>query len=366
MKKLLLLILSFISAQYPASATEIVVDGIYYNIGMTSAEVIAPKEGSGVTYSGDIVIPSEVNYSGMNWIVASIYDGAFMNCSELQTIKIPETVWYIGQKAFYGCSSLTSIEIPGEVSSIYNSTFAKCSSLESVTLPKSLLRIEEKAFMECLDLSSVTIPDEVTYIGDRAFWMCDNLNEVRLGSSVKTIGEAAFQDCWNLQKINIPNSVTTIGITAFYGCEGLTTITIPGSVPEISPLAFGGCSGLTNVTIGSRVTSIGSSAFANCSSLAEIRCENSNPPGIENSKVFENVDHTKCKVIVPEGSLDKYRSADGWKEFQNIDDESVVTGINDVKDDIEPIFRYYNVFGVEVNSSYRGIVITSGGRKIIR
>ncbi len=44
------------------------------------------------------------------------------------------------------------------------------------------------------------------------------------------------------------------------------------------------------------------------------------------------------------------------------------TGIDGITadDGCKPDVRYYNVFGLEVNSSYRGIVITSDGHKIIR
>ncbi len=66
--------------------------------------------------------------------VTSIGDGAFSNCSALETVTFGEDskLEIIGNNAFYNCSNLTSIKIPSGVTGIGSSAFYDCSKLSSV------------------------------------------------------------------------------------------------------------------------------------------------------------------------------------------------------------------------------------------
>lgn len=114
---------------------------------------------------------------------------------------------------------------------------------------------------------------------------------------VTTIGKEAFHNCTALRKVTIPNSVTSIGTSAFKDCSGLTSVTIPNSVTKIGWSAFAGCSGLTSVT-----------------NLALT------PQSID-SDVFYDVKTSNCKLYVKRESVDKYKNASVWKDFdiQGID-----------------------------------------------
>lgn len=81
----------------------------------------------------------------------------------------------IGDCAFLGCSSLTSITIPDSVTEIGYSAFACCTSLTSVNIPDSVSFIGYNAFYRCHNLTSVTISDSVTSIGGGVFDGCDQL-----------------------------------------------------------------------------------------------------------------------------------------------------------------------------------------------
>ena len=129
-----------------ASAYDVEVDGIYYDISETTATVTSGEK----EYSGDIVIPESITYGNSKYSVTSI-----------------------GEFAFHYCYGLTSITIPNSVTSIRKSAFEGCSSLTSVTIPNSVTSIGEFAFHNCSGLTSVTIPNSVTSIGDDAFSFCN-------------------------------------------------------------------------------------------------------------------------------------------------------------------------------------------------
>lgn len=59
----------------------------------------------------------------------SIDYGAFLNCDQLATVIIPDTVTAIREKAFYDCDSLTEIVIPDSVKSISPDSFSECNKL---------------------------------------------------------------------------------------------------------------------------------------------------------------------------------------------------------------------------------------------
>ncbi len=246
----------------------------YYS---TDGEVVTPfweidEEGNSV-FNANIISNTYENGKGVivfDGVVSSIGDYAFVDCSNLASVTIPDSVTSIGEAAFIGCESLASVTIPDSVTSIGNWAFDGCSSLTSITIPDSVTSIGNEAFRDCTSLTSVTIPDSVTEIGESAFAYCSSLASVIIPDSVTSIGYNAFADCTSLTSVTIPDSVTSIGNWAFDGCSSLTSITIPDSVTEIGEGAFYCCESLASITIPDSVTEIGYYAFYNCMSLASV------------------------------------------------------------------------------------------------
>ena len=248
--------------------------------------------------------------------LTSIGFGAFLNCSGLTSVTIPNSVTNIRESVFYRCSALASITIPNSVTSIGYGTFKLCSGLTSITLPNSVTSIGDEAFNGCYGLTSVSIPNSVTTIGYSAFQDCSNLTSVIIGNSVTTIGYSAFWGCNRLTSVIFGNSVTSIGDCAFSGCNRLTSITLPNSVTSIGDSAFSGCSGLTSITIHENVTSIGESAFSDCSNLTSVKVGVESPLSITSTWTFSN--RANATLYVPQGCRDAYLSANYWKEFKEI------------------------------------------------
>ena len=256
-----------------ASAYDVEVDGIYYNL-VSKAKFAEVTKGD-KEYSGSITIPSSIKVNDVEYTVTSIGKSAFNSCISLTSVTIPNSVTSIGESAFSGCTGLTSVTIPNSVKSIENGTFSGCSGLTSVDIPNSVTSIGNYAFSVCCGLTSVTIPNSVTSIGGKAFYDCSGLTSVTIPNSVTSIGYCAFEYCTGLTSVTIPNSVTSIGQNAFSNCTGLTSFDIPNSVKSIGNYAFERCSGLTSVTIPNSVTSIGDFAFQYCSGLTSITIPNS-------------------------------------------------------------------------------------------
>jgi hypothetical protein len=228
----------------------------------------------------------------------------------------------IAAGAFLDCSGLTSIEIPNSVTDIGEYSFAGCSTLTSIEIPNSVTNIGYRGFQNCSALTSIEIPNSVTDIGEYSFAGCSTLTSIEIPNSVTSIDNWTFEGCSSLTSIEIPNSVTSIGFYAFRLCTGLTSIKIPSSVTSIGFYAFQNCSGLTSIQIPSSVTSIGSYAFEYCSGLTSVTVEWETPISIT-SVVFSNC--ANATLFVPRGSKAAYETANYWKEFKEIVEGTEIT-----------------------------------------
>ena len=212
----------------------------------------------GIANTGDVVIPSEVvDSEGVKHKVTSIGDSAFMKCSNLTSITIPDSVTNIGKDAFSICRSVSSIVVDSN-NPIYDSRNDCNTIIETST--NTLIK----------GCNNTIIPNSVASIGDGAFWSCTRLITITIPESVTSIGDDAFCHCESLKSITIPEGVTSIGNSTFFYCNGLTSITIPESVTSIGNYAFKTCESLTSITIPNSVKSIGMSAFDYCSKLSYI------------------------------------------------------------------------------------------------
>ena len=306
-----LLILSvFVSIS--ASAYDVKVDGIYYNLAKKLAFVT--RGDVEYAYAGEIVIPESIVVNEETYTVKGIQEYAFNSCFGLTAVTIPSSVTSIGDWAFSGCSGLTSVSIPNSVTYIGDHAFIDCNGLKSVTIPNSVTSIGNAAFCGCSGLTSVSIPNSVTSIGSLAFYNCSGLTSVTIPNSITSIGDNTFEGCSALTSVTIPNSVTSIGDWAFSNCSGLTSVTIPNSVTYIGDYAFIGCNGLVSITIGSGVEEIDELAFAECKNLESLTCLAENVPNTS-SNAFDGSMIEYSTLVVPESALQAYKTTYPWSGF---------------------------------------------------
>ena len=179
--------------------------------------------------------------------VTNIGDLAFLGCSNLTSIQIKEgnPVYHSAGNCIIETKSKTLIagcrasQIPadGSVSSIGNYAFLSCSYLTDIVIPNSVTSIGSQAFESCKRLTSITIPDSVTSINSSAFKGCP-INKLIIAEGSKTVTSTMVVSESTLQEVVIPDGVTDIDQRAFYDCTELLTVNIPGSVTYIGNDAF--------------------------------------------------------------------------------------------------------------------------------
>ena len=241
----------------------------YYRLrdNMTADEVEVTHDKN--PYSGDLVVPSTVEYSGKTYQVTRIGNDAFSDDDYVTGVKLPESINSIGTYAFNDCDRLTKIDIPASVKSIEYRAFYSCDKLKEVTLHEGLETIGDEAFYNNYQLSIITLPSTLKTIGIRSFRACTSLTSIAIPNSVTTMGEDVFNDCTALTTVTLSNQLTAIGNYAFRG-TGLRSIEIPASVQTIGDYAFQGCKSLVSVIFPATMNSLGKYTFQGCTSLASI------------------------------------------------------------------------------------------------
>lgn len=262
-------------------------DGVRYKIleGNT-VELVSAKAAN--VYSGDFVVPETVTYNGKTYHVERIGFKAFLDCTELTSIKMHDNMTTVQNKAFVGCSSL-----------------------KDVVFPSSIKGIGDESFNGCTSLTHVTIPSGLDYLGSHIFEGCTGLASVVAG----TLSQLIFVRCTNLKSVELKEGITSIPQGAFSRCASLTGIDLPNSLTSLAWSSFSGCSSLERITIPANVSELGEHVFSNCTSLVEVTSEAVAPPTAATNTFMGIPD---AALYVPEGSEDAYRNAIGWDVFKTI------------------------------------------------
>lgn len=128
----------------------------------------------------EIIIPNEYNGLPVTYIDVD----AFIDCSELTIISIPDSVVHIGAGAFRNTAWYENqpdgLVYAGKVAYRYKGAISENTS---ITIADGTKGIAVSAFENCRRLSNITISDSVTSIGRYAFRDCIKLTDINFNGA---------------------------------------------------------------------------------------------------------------------------------------------------------------------------------------
>jgi hypothetical protein len=273
-------------------------------------------------------------------------EGCFGYCQGL-TIVNYNTRQVAGSNLFAGCTNLEKANIGPEVRLLPNGIFNGCTKLTVAKFAErnddTPLILGDSVFYGCAHLESLSLPTAcVEEIGSAAFSGCAWLIKFVVPQKVTTIHANTFNGCSSLMSVKLHDGVKTIGDDAFSGCSILPSIELPVGIDSIGSGAFSGCHSFTELTIPASVTRLGSNFVADCYQLTLLNSRIARPDNIDgvipmskkvladyygfsqwdNDPKLTDWHYQFVTLIVPDGSKELYRKAEGWKKFNNIQEVS--------------------------------------------
>ena len=240
-----------------------------------------------------------------------------------------KNVKFVGHQAFSMCTNLTSVTSNGKLEEIVGAAFTRC-PLTTAYLPEGLLTINMNAYFRCTNLTTVTIPSTVTTItgnpcvgatslraftvapGSEYFTTYNGCLYATGGHTLKPEANRAEGDApagltalvgvptgWQQRLLHVPEGVTVIANQAAREVTSITEVELPSTLVEIRGSAFGSITGITRVT-----------------------CLATMPPVCVSD--FTDAVYQNATLYVPMRSLERYRNAAKWCNFQHI--EGIDTG----------------------------------------
>ena len=426
MKKQLLLFV-IILLPIVANADSVEINGIWYElISKGNAAKVTSNPDINNKYAGDIVIPSKVLYGETEYDVKYINESAFRDCTNLKSIRIPNSVSTIDEFTFYGCINLHTVYIPSSITVIEDYAFDGCGNLKKVyaddlyswckivfkeyqganplchggrlyingnelndlVFPTDIEYVNPYAFQGCISLTSITIPEGVKGIGNNAFESCSSLKAIQLPNSLEGIGTECFRFDSSIIALSLPDNISYIGLGAFLGCSGITELTIPLKLKEIDRWPFGnmtgltslvipdnierigqrafkGCSNLKTLTISKNVTQIDAEAFKGCSELKDVICRAEVVP-FAKKDAFQDCYPEYINLYVPKGCVESYKGVTPWNLFGTIKEINEETSINGIHLKENGQVHIFNLEGKAQNKLQKGINIINGKKYVVK
>lgn len=217
-----------------------------------------------------------VEYGGST---GRIDGGAFEGCVSLESIALPDSVRWIGERAFANCTSLKTISLPRDVFSIEANAFEGCSALTDVYVDQSEAEWQDDPYTSGDERAHAfeKLPDVTVHFAEATTGgpLGDNLEwEYNKDTCTLTIsGQGPMIDYnwdrmppwneWLVQGVKttviIEEGVTSVGDYAFYG-EWTLDVHFASTVESIGRKAFNG-SYMERLILNEGLKTVGDQAF---------------------------------------------------------------------------------------------------------
>ncbi len=251
-------------------------------------------------FNSAVRVTDTIEAQGQSYEVARL--GGFNGHTEIELLKLPNTVVELSSNAFAECKNLSGLELPKSLRVINTAALRACGKLTELTIPANVYTIADAALAECSNLTKiiiedgnnnfaviqdclvdlrngrliqglatgiipqdgsikslgtysfsympinfVQIPEGITTIPANTFSHCELLQEVILPSTIRVLDATCFTWCYKLSKINLPDGLTDI-MTYVFNNSALENVTIPASVKQLLDNSFGNIKSLKTVT----------------------------------------------------------------------------------------------------------------------
>lgn len=275
--------------------------------------------------------------------IEGIADEASLSGSDINYLKIHNTLKYFGTNSFSGSQKFETVEYVGTLNDWVNITFKENPKMfaesliidgkevgETLEFPKSIKKVSANAFWgfdqlkyifyqgalddyvkvefenersspmyyaKNLSIGGYLVGGEITIKGTTqiypgAFSNCADITKVNFEMEEAfykiNIGESAFRNCTGLKSVDF-DKVLGIGDRAFYNCTNLQVERLSYAY-KVGAYAFYNCDSISSLNIGTTgPITIGQSAFDNCSALQTL--------SILNANVIEKHAFRNCALI---------------------------------------------------------------------
>lgn len=227
----------------------------------------------------EVTIPETID----GYPVTMLGDGCFLQCSQLTSVTIPDSILAIGEEAFSGCSSIQEMTIPASVEYIGSFAFDGMESLTEFHVEEENTIFTDKdgvlftadgtilvKYPESRKDAAYQVPDGCETLLDWSFIGSQYLQEIDLGQ-VQKIGEDAFYYCVMLHSVSIPEGITRLENNTFAYCISMEEVQLPSTLQEIGDNCFYSCTALNKAELPDGLQSIGSYAFYHCTALKSLK-----------------------------------------------------------------------------------------------
>ena len=159
------------------------------------------------TYLKEVKLPNTVE---------SIGNCAFMSCDSLERLNIPKKVTVIPYYMAAYSSNLSQLELKAGVNRILDNAFIGCTALDNVFLPNTIISIESNAFGCCESLKNITLSKKIRILPSYGF-QNTSLTNFLVDEQIKLISIGVFNNCNKMERViilpfscNIDNDDSTI------------------------------------------------------------------------------------------------------------------------------------------------------------
>lgn len=240
--------------------------------------------------------------------ISTIKTSAFLSCSALETVYLPETIKTIEKNAFPNSNKLR-IHIPSNITDISHLDIGNLTNVIFVIASDSPLAttLSKMGLTYQPGVSSPIVyprPAKGTIIteGNLQYKVTGKSTVTLMKCTSKNITRTFISD-YILYK-DYTFKVTKIHEKAFYKCKKLKTVTIGDNVTQIGDSAFANCSKLKTITFGKNVKKLGKKVLYYDKKLSKIKFKGTKLQSI-GKQTFRKVPK-KVNIIVPTSKVKKY------------------------------------------------------------